>query len=206
MAQLQTTQTTELSDLLDIAYALRSIEQNQIEPWMLGKNELLRPKNPHLGLVTAVRMPVIGVEKHYEVETPNETYTFIVMPNEDDGITNNKVALRVSKTYQEGQRTPGAFIKSDQHELPYLVHWVKTLPIADVTYENAREFFARNNGFETEVRRPELSTFYDQYTRTRADGTKDTLDCYVRIEPKRKNGEKTVILHLDIEVAPKKIK
>src|SRR3989344_4131023 len=113
MAQLQTTQTTELSDLLDIAYALRSIEQNQIEPWMLGKNELLRPKNPHLGLVTAVRMPVIGVEKHYEVETPNETYTFIVMPNEDDGITNNKVALRASKKYHEGQQKTGAVPKKE---------------------------------------------------------------------------------------------
>lgn len=204
---MQIHQTTELSDILDVAYALRSIEQDQIERWLLGQNELLRPKLPHPGLVESVRLPVLGVEKHYEVTTSEkEQYTFIVAPGEDEGVTSNKVALRASRTYPEGTRQSGPWAKSDQHEIMYLLPWIKDLPLSNVTYENVREFFANNNGFETEVRRSELSVFYDQYGRTKPDGTRETLDCYVRIEPTRLNGQKAVKLSLDIEIPLKKIK
>src|SRR3989344_7511425 len=143
----------DLDCLLDMAFSLRSIASGDIESWLSGTNDLLKPKNKHTNDVEYLGQPTEGLEKHYELRAPSgQTYRFLITPKEEQCVSNNTVIVRHSKTYPEGPNTPGEKTTSKDKSVLYLLPWVAALPINHVTYEATREFFANNNGFDVRLR------------------------------------------------------
>jgi hypothetical protein len=202
-------QISEFSDLellLDLGFALRSVPQDELVPWLEG-NGLVNVERKHRDRVKYIGQPINSTTKEFDVEINERKYRLSVHPNRDQGIVSNDVRVKFSKSYTVGENSDiGDLTKSAEKNALYLLPLVTRLPLKDISYESVREFFEKNNGFKYEIQGAELVQFSDLYCQERPSDCKQLVlrdEHGKRYKPKMARTEK---VWMDVYVSIHNIK
>jgi len=159
----------DLELLLDLGFALRSIPQDEIVRWFEG-NSLVTVKRPHKRKVKYAGQQVNGITKEYKVEIDSRQYSFVVHPEWDKRVVSNDVKVKFTKTYAEGANPErGIRMKSDDHNVLYLLPMIDRLPLRLVSYHFVNCLFKKINGWQPKMLRPEQTQFCDNYVQKRGE-------------------------------------
>lgn len=166
----------DLEFLLDVAFELRSVPEDEMERWLKGENCIVRPDNPHKKEVQYFGQPVQSIVKEYEVGSlSGEKYRLVVHPKKLNGVVSNNVRVKFTKTYAVGENPePGILIRSDdakkdllKKNVLYLLPLAARLPLREIDYEAVKSFLIKYNGFGPIIVRPEVTQLRDSYVQKR---------------------------------------
>ncbi len=220
----------DLTCLLEVGYALRSVPESDIELWVKGQERCGAPPRPHKQEVTLLRDRPVETNK-YEVVVPSgEIYTLVVEPivKPDAGVRihNNKVTIRFSKKYFEGPNSSVSPAPPNEHRLSALLQVIgnlpseyasldrdnktKLVPLKFVSFDNVVELVKAYNGFRTDKNNPVernpffgIARFHDANFECQCGLKPEKLNVYVDIERGYAHGGNYIEMSLRV-VLPEK--